>query len=80
LADAIYYDAAFPAMVAAHYGRTPYRDEYTYFRQCDRLVESMGKRRFHLALSKIGYDEIASRSFEAISRCEREAATLLDKP
>ena len=79
LADAIYYHAAFPAMLAACYGRIPYRDEYIYFRQCDKLVESLGKRRRQPSSNRSDYYKVASRSFEAIARCEHQALTLLGK-
>ncbi len=80
LADAIYYHAAFPAMVAACYGRILYRNEYIYFRQCDKLVESMGKKRSQLSFDDVDYYEVARRSFEAIARCEQQALTLFGKP
>ncbi len=78
LADAIYYDAAFPP-ATTRYGRVLYRDDYAYFRQCDRLTEVMGDKRRRRSSKEFDYEEIVRRSYEAIVRCEQQATMLLDK-
>lgn len=79
LADAIYYDAHYDQELGAvSYHHIPDRDKYTYFRQCDRLLESKMKQR-HQAGVPFRREKVTSNSFEAIARCEQQLIEMLDK-